>query len=74
MKRMFYLFWLITFITVIVLFSRTGVLGFALEYGLTISVSATAVVYFHNLFWITYEECLDKDTKVSYTIKDEKSR
>ncbi|HBY70091.1 MAG TPA: hypothetical protein DEG69_21480 [Flavobacteriaceae bacterium] len=68
---MFYLFWLITFIAVIILFSRTGVLHFALEYGLTISVSVTAVVYFHNLFWITYEECLDKEAKKSYTIKDE---
>ena len=72
MKRMYYLFLLISFIVIVTLFSRTGSLKFSVEWGLTISVSVTVLVYFHNLFWKTYEECLDRDSDILYTETDEK--
>ena len=72
MKRMYYLFLLISFIVIVTLFSRTGSLKFSVEWGLTISVSITILVHFHNLFWKTYEECLDRDSDILYTKTDEK--
>ena len=72
MKRMYYLFLLISFIVIVTLFSRTGSLKFSVEWGLTISVGVTILVHFHNLFWKTYEECLDRDSDILYTKTDEK--
>ena len=72
MKRMYYLFLLISFIVIVTLFSRTGSLKFSVEWGLTISVGVTILVHFHNLFWKTYEECLDRDSNIVYTKTDKK--